>query len=179
MDKRVTKTGKVIVDGEELHFALGSDKCYYNVKSIGETVIVLTESAVGQALEDAEDDNAEQDGAPKKKRIVGSRKKQMVKNLRKNHQNCVLDPFFASHRSVVERTIGWLKAKIPFVDGPITTTQADAFSGALIVACALHNKEMHKNPYLHVSAPATGADDDDSQSGILQRILVAVDQMEE
>lgn len=180
VDKRVTKTGKVVVDGEELHFALGGDKGYYNVQPIGDTVIVLTETAVDQALDDeADDSDADDERAPKKKRTVGRRKKQMVENLRKNHKNCVLDPFFASHRSVVERTIGWLKSTVPFIDGPITAAQADSLAGALIVACALHNKEMHKNPHLHVSASAADADEAEDEAVELQPDLNGAAQIDQ
>jgi hypothetical protein len=170
--KFITKDGMIEIAGRQLHFALGGDKGYYNVAPLGKTVVVLTETAAGQSLADEDDDDAAENG---KARRRGRNKRQMMENFLQSHEHCVLDPFFASHRSVVERTIGWLKAKVPFVDGPLNISQADALAGALVVVCALHNKEMHKNPQLHVSAPADGDGDAANDDQALANLAVAGD----
>jgi hypothetical protein len=152
--KHVAADGKLKIDGNDFLAALGGDKGYYAMKSIGETVIVLTETAAEEAAaaDDAQVDAgaAPVDGSAKKKR--GRSKQDMVKQFMQNHPNAILDPFFASHRSVVERVFGWLKGECAFLGGPIWQSQSEALVNAILIMCALHNKILASNPNLHVRA---------------------------
>ena len=113
----MTATGKVTIDGNEKFAALGGDKGYYAMEQIGETIVMLTETAAGEIEAAAEEkgdngaDNARDaaGAAPGKRRRGGRTKKEIIDDFRKDHPNAVLEPFFASHRAVVERVFGWLK----------------------------------------------------------------------
>jgi hypothetical protein len=80
-----------------------------------------------------------------------------VKQFKQKHPNAILDTFFASHRSVVERVFGWLKNQSSFLAGPIWQMQCGALTDVILVMCALHNKILAQQPDLHVRA----LDDDD------------------
>lgn len=152
--KHVTANGKLEIAGREFLAALGGAIGYYAMKSIGDTVIVLTETAAEEAVVAADaqvdDGAAPVDGSAKKKR--GRTKQDMVKQFMQNHPNAILDPFFASHRSVVERVFGWLKGECAFLGGPIWQSQSEALANVILVMCALHNKLLASNPNLHVRA---------------------------
>lgn len=150
--------GTLDIAGLKKKAAIGGDKGYYALLRIGETIFVLTETAAEAALADeaagavgadADDDARDADrAAPKKSR--GRLKKQIVKDFMAKHPNAILHPFFASHRSVVERVFGFLKQKSKFLAGPIYYSQAGALTRVIKVLCALHNVILLENPHLHV-----------------------------
>lgn len=154
--------GKVEVDGCQFRVAVGGDKGYFNMKQIGESIIILTESAVaanaagapGDAPEVDNDDNDDAsnsaDAEPASKRRGFSRKERIERFL-ETHPGGILHPSFARYRSVVERVFGWLKRSSDFLAGPIRQDQSQALLNAILVLCALNNAQVSRRPTLHVT----------------------------
>lgn len=156
--------GKVeLDDGTQFRVAVGGDKGYFNMKQIGESIAILTESAVAanaagapgddapEVANDNDDtDDSADDADPASKRRGFSRMER-IKRFHETHPGGILHASFARYRSVVERVFGWLKRSSRFLAGPIRHDQEQALLDAILVLCALNNAQVSRRPTLHVT----------------------------
>lgn len=136
IEEEFGENGKVYIEGIEHILIIGGDRGY-KLMSVPEFAkLMLTMSA-------------EKMTSPQEEAAAASRGKNKAK--RKSiidEPHVVIDERFFSYRSVVERSIGWLKQTIQFLAGRIYNTQLKRLGELLPIACALANKALSENPEL-------------------------------